>query len=176
MMPALRLFGGIMKGTLAVVTSAIQIALSPLELFSSILKGFDMKGMGTIIGAGGTLFLLATRFHAIRNAIMGVNAALLVTIRRIMFMVAPLLAVEDMIANFTGKDSLSGRVEKSMTPEWLRNSTLTKAAKYSTGNALGMRNLVEIVVNTVGLQYLVNVTVDNKDQSSRANALSQLGG
>jgi len=174
MMPALRLFGGVMKGALAVVTSAVQIALSPFEAFSALIKGLDLKGIGSVVGATGTLALLALRFSALRNLILGVNFALLATVKRLVMLAAPLLIIEDVLAHLSGKDTYT----TDFTQKFSRSSILSADMNKRIDGVLRsiQRSSVDVNVNTTGVKELVEVTVNNQDQSSRANALAQLGG
>jgi hypothetical protein len=173
-LPALRFFGAMVKGMLSMVTSAIQIVLTPLELLSKLFQSFDLKGLGSVIGAGGSLFLLAWHFKAIRNLVLGLNSALLVTMQRVLMVATPLLALEDLAAAYLGKDSLTGRVSDTIS----RDNILSSSMNNRINDLLKSinPNRMDININTQGVENLIDVKVGNSDSNTRANALAQLGG
>jgi tape measure domain-containing protein len=114
--PLAKALGGIFKGTVSILTASLKLIITPLEIITQavshlfgMLAGDKASKWGekiwAIVGAGGTLLLLATRFKFIQNLITGVNGGLLLMMRRLATIAAPLLAIEDMWAGFNGKDS-----------------------------------------------------------------------
>lgn len=114
--PAAKAFGGAFKGAVSLLTGALKLVLAPIEIITqSVAKLFGIlagdkatpwgEWLWSIVGAGGTLALLAIRFEFIKRMIFGVNSALLVMIGHLARIALPLLAVEDVWSGFNGKDS-----------------------------------------------------------------------
>jgi hypothetical protein len=114
--PLAKAFGAAFKGAVSLITGAIKLVAAPLEIITqSVAKLFGMLGadrssrwgewIWSVVGAGGTLVLLAMRFEFIKRMIFGVNAALLAMIGNLARIALPLLAIEDAWVGLNGGDS-----------------------------------------------------------------------
>jgi len=115
--PLAKAFGAAFKGAVSLITGAIKLAITPIQLLVdsistlwSALGGTEAwsQKVWAVIGAGGTLTLLAMKFDFIRRIIFGVNGALLAMIGNLARIAIPLLAIEDIYGSLQGKESVSG--------------------------------------------------------------------
>ncbi len=124
--PAAKAFGAIFRGVVSVVTGAVKVMLVPFEALSDVISGLwgllgaDTYGIGgkiwSVIGAGGTLALLASKFKLIQYVIGGANVTLLALMRNLArFALLPLLA-EDVYSYTQGRDSATGRFVNKLSP------------------------------------------------------------
>jgi len=116
--PLAKALGGIFKGAISILTGAIKLALTPLEILTDVIStlwgalGADTFGLGgkmwAVIGAGGTLAILATKFKLLQNVIGGANVTLIALMRNMARFALIPLAIEDTYGFLKGKDSLLG--------------------------------------------------------------------
>ena len=112
--PLVKALGGIFRGMAGALSGAFKIIITPVEILVNSLAGlWNMLGVGdetnskiwAVIGGGGTLLLLASRFEFIRKVIMGVNTSLLLVMANIARIAIPLLLIEDIYGGMQGKAS-----------------------------------------------------------------------
>lgn len=196
-LPLIRLFGSMMQGAMAMLTGALQMVLTPFEAFSSLMKDLAPERMGNIIGAGGTLFLMTMWFHKVASAVGLLNASLLVTLRRMAILAAPLLAVEDVIGGFLGKETGASELGKRMglkptsvglqleqgmknvpTVSGMIGSMFNKAQWDWTGQAKASQQGTTVTVkfDSEEAKRFVRVEAEGTISNQQANLNSQLGG
>ncbi len=121
--PLAKTLGRVIQGVMSTATAAAKVLITPLELLSKLFEGLGIEDskIWAVVGATGSLALLAARFEFIRKILTGVNTALLITLKRIAALVAVPLILEDVAGSaFLGK--------KGVTSE---------GGAFSAGNILG---------------------------------------
>lgn len=107
MQPVTEALGNVFRGAITAITAAVKILLLPLravvaifESFGNVLKELGVDdGMGLVwrlVGAGGVLALMATKFGFVTRAILMMNTALLTTMARLAPIIASYAVLEDM--------------------------------------------------------------------------------
>lgn len=106
--PLAKWLGSFIKGVITGFTAIAKILALPLNMLADIASMFDAGGKFTeIVGAGGVLAYLTLWFVKLTKGTNTFNAALLITLKRIAAIVAPLLALEDLMSTFQGKTTLT---------------------------------------------------------------------
>ncbi len=113
--PAAKVFGKIFSGAIKAISFAIRTGASILGGFFTLAEKLFGTAFGEWFGAAGATALgvlvigkLATAFKGMAASIALTNAGLLVMMRRLALILAPALALEDILAANTGKKSLIG--------------------------------------------------------------------
>lgn len=186
--PIAKAFGGAFKGALSTMTAALKIVLLPLEVFTKLLSGFDMSDrssgwLWSVVGAGGSLFLLASGFNKVAIAVGAVNTGLLVMMGHILRLLIPALLLEDIVGSLMGKNSVlnvKGGVESVGTDFgatwWAAQNPM---AYLGTKMFMGQNPFsVNVVVTPDGSEFgkAVKATVDNENQKQQATLSSEGGG
>lgn len=115
--PLTKVIGGLFRGMVSTISGALKLVITPVEILVNSLAGlWNMLGVGdesnskiwAVIGGGGTLLLLASRFEMIRKIILGTNTALLAMLATLARIAIPLLVIEDIYGGLQGKTSATG--------------------------------------------------------------------
>jgi hypothetical protein len=187
--PLAKALGGLFKGAISVLTAAIKLAITPIEILTDVVStlwgalGADTFGIGgkmwAVIGAGGTLAILAAKFKVIQHVIGGANVTLLALMRNIARLALIPLAVEDAYGFAKGKDSIIGSVANatggalgfdkggysSFGSQWQR--VLKATNPFSSPEPVN----VTVTVKDGEFSRVITAAVDSKTQST--NAINQ---
>ena len=172
--PAAKAFGGIFKGVISLLTGALKLILAPLEVVVdavsslwSTLGGTDnmSKKVWAVIGAGGTLALLVTRFKVIQNVIGAVNVGLLAMLGNLARIAIPLLAIEDVYGSLQGKASMTGA-----GGSFSASNVLGSWASWMDKPISSYFSDTKVVVEVKGEEAakFINATVSKQQQSQTA--------
>lgn len=173
--PLTKALGGLFRGMVSVISGAIKLIITPVEILVNSISGlWNMLGFsdGTnskiwaVIGAGGTLMLLVTRFKFIKDIVVGTNTALLALMANLARIAIPLLAIEDIYGGMNGKVSATGA-----------------GGRFSAQSILGdsfawmdkpLNQLVTIEVKGDEAAKFIQTTVEKGNQSKTATTQSEV--
>jgi tape measure domain-containing protein len=188
--PLAKALGGVFKGAISVVSGAIKLILTPLEILTDVIStlwsmlGADTFGIGSkmwaVIGAGGTLAILATKFKLIQNAIGGANVTLIALMRNMARLALIPLVIEDTYGFLKGKDSLLGTGAdalgskigfdsegySSFGNQWRR--AISAVNPFSSSEPVN----VTVTVKDGEFSKVISAAVDNRTLST--NAINQM--
>lgn len=173
--PLIKAMGGIFRGVAGVLSGAFKLIITPVQILTDTISGlWNMLGFsdGTnskiwaVIGAGGTLMLLVTRFKFIKDIVVGTNTALLALMANLARIAIPLLAIEDIYGGMNGKVSATGA-----------------GGRFSAQSILGdsfawmdkpLNQLVTIEVKGDEAAKFIQTTVEKGNQSKTAATQSEV--
>lgn len=196
MRPVTEALGNVFRGAITSITMAVKILLIPLravvaifESFGNVLKELGVDdGMGLVwrlVGAGGVLALMATKFGFVTRAIVMMNTALLTTLARLAPIIATYAVLEDMFlyAKYGDKantvtgtyiqgikqipDMGVGGFMQNMVQGYTRNSPLAMMGLLPEYN-------VNVNVNDGEFAKAVTATVDKSTQAKTAATQSEV--
>jgi hypothetical protein len=166
--PVAKALGGIFKGAVSALSGAFKLLVAPIEIVVQSIAGlWGMLGLGgagnkvwEIVGAGGILVLLASRFAFIRNAVFGVNVQLLGMLANLARIAIPLLVIEDVWGSIQGKKSVTGQ-----GGAWSAESLFGKSFAWMDRplNSFGETKVVVEVKGDEAAKF-VTATVDKTNQ------------
>lgn len=170
--PVAKALGGIFKGAVSALSGAFKLLVAPIEIVVQSIAGlWGMLGLGgagnkvwEIVGAGGILVLLASRFAFIRNAVFGVNVQLLGMLANLARIAIPLLVIEDVWGSIQGKKSVTGQ-----GGAWSAESLFGKSFAWMDRplNSFGETKVVVEVKGEEAAKF-VTATVDKTNQQRAA--------
>ncbi len=170
--PVAKALGGIFKGVVSALSGAFKLLVAPIEIVVQSIAGlWGMLGLGgagnkvwEIVGAGGILVLLASRFAFIRNAVFGVNVQLLGMLANLARIAVPLLIIEDVWGSVQGKKSVTGQ-----GGAWSAESLFGKSFAWMDRplNSFGETKVVVEVKGDEAAKF-VTATVDKTNQQRAA--------
>ena len=141
MKPILKIVGQAFRGFVTILTAGLRLVMAPINMVVDALGDlFGFLGVGEkgsnvfwgVVGAGGTLMLLLSRFKMISNIVGGINAGILLMMRRLALIASPLLVVEDYyVAQKGGKSAMF--TPNSVTERLSRSSGDIKLAALQYG-------------------------------------------
>ncbi len=191
--PAAKVFGKIFSGAIKAVSAAVRIGASILGGFFTIAEKLFGTAFGEWFGAAGATALgvvmitkLATAFRTMAGGIALANAGLLIMMRRLFLILAPALALEDILGANTGKRSLIGG-------DPISQEALSKGRKEIYGfdmksysgylmskfqgdnNRSGNKVQVDVNLKSDMLEAEVNTHIDKKNQESINQQLLSVG-
>lgn len=171
--PLAEAFGAAFRGAVTTITAGIKIALMPFRglvaLFDSLGDNLERLGIldgsggiWSLVGAGGVLFLMATRFSFLSKAIWSVNSALVAMAARFAPIIAAYAAIEDMAlyATYGDKaDTLTGRAV-----------SLTKGSGALDSPSAMLKNLYKGYAQYSPLSWVIDIKVDDSQFGKAINA------
>lgn len=171
--PLAEAFGAAFRGAVTTITAGIKIALMPFRglvaLFDSLGDNLERLGildgsggLWSLVGAGGVLFLMATRFSFLSKAIWSVNSALVAMAARFAPIIAAYAAIEDMAlyATYGDKaDTLTGRAV-----------SLTKGSGALDSPSAMLKNLYKGYAQYSPLSWVIDIKVDDSQFGKAINA------
>ena len=192
--PLAEAFGNMFRGAISAVTAAVKVLAIPMrvivrifESFSNILKELGVEdGTGMLwrlVGAGGVLALMATRFSWITKAVWTLNTALLTTLARLAPFIAAYGAIEDVFLYMKYGDNantITGTVAKGLKQssnmgvgEIMQNMW----AGYSRNSPLAMLGMIPEYTPTVEITVKdgeFSKAIDAKLQKKTATTQSEV--
>lgn len=181
--PAARVFGKIFSGAIKAVSFAIRGASSILGGFFTLMEKTFGSWFLEAFGAAGTVLLgvaaiskLAGAFKSVAASIALTNAGLLLMMRRLALMLAPAIALEDVMSNISGKRSLTGDLSKSVEGD---NKPYFDQAReylnYGANPLLGFMKAQATMQNALGFGGKeVKVAIDLKNELLEAKVDYQI--
>ena len=182
--PLAKAFGAVFRGAITTITAGVKIALTPfrglVDLFESLGDNLERLGIldGTggiwsMVGAGGVIALMATKFSWLAKAIWTVNAALLAMMARFAPIIAAYAVLEDLAlyATYGDKaDTITGRAIKGLqagaeqvNPRGIFENLWKGYSEYSP---VGF--LVNVSVNDSELSKVISANVEQTNQKKAA--------
>lgn len=190
--PAARVFGKIFSGAIKAISFAIRIGASILGGFFTIAEKLFGTAFGEWFGAAGTAALgvviitkLATAFKGMAAHIALTNAGLLVMMRRLALLLAPALALEDLLAANTGKRSLIGgdpvssenlsKQRKEVYGFDMKSYSGYMMSKFQGNGSSNNKVQVDVSLKSDMLEASVTTHIDKKNQESINQQLLSVG-
>lgn len=205
--PAIKAFGKIFQGVAITLTAAFKLISVPLQFIVDLFGSFDQvlkelgieDGTGTLwkmVGAGGVLVLMATRFSFVTKAVWSLNAALLTTLARLAPFIAAYAALEDVFIYMKygdNADTVTGTAIKGLSENSVGRRYLSKPETFkddgwfsrTIGSQMGMfemwkavftgdRSGLTITVNDSEFAKAITVTTDRNNQAKTAATQSEV--
>lgn len=194
--PAIKAFGKIFQGVAITLTAAFKLISVPLQFIVDLFGSFDQvlkelgieDGTGTLwkmVGAGGVLVLMATRFSFVTKAVWSLNAALLTTLARLAPFIATYAALEDVFIymKYGDKaDTVTGTAVKGVKqiPQMGVGGFFENAlAGYTRNSPLAMMGLlpeynVSVAVKDGEFSKAITATMEKSNQSKTAATQSEV--
>lgn len=192
--PAIVAFGKIFQGVAIILTAAFKVIAIPLQFIIDLFGSFDTllkelgatDGTGTLwkmVGAGGVLVLMATRFSFITKAVWALNAALATTLLRLAPFIAAYAALEDVFiymkhgdnANTVTGSAIQGMKQLPEKGGFFQNAL----AGYTRNSPLAWMGLmpeynVSVSVADGEFSKAVTATMEKNAQSKAATTQSEV--
>lgn len=188
--PALEVVGQLASGAMTMFTAALKTLALPLRGIIALIGGFGetLKALGVedgtgliwrLVGGGGALVLMATKFKWATTAVMSLNAQLVILAARLAPILAAYAVMEDVIlyarygdkANTVTGDFVRGAKQLSgMGIGDIVKNTYNGFAQYSPLGWTGMLPTVDVNIKLDGeeTKKMVHAQVVKSDQSKNA--------
>lgn len=181
--PVLKVVGALFKGFVTVLSTGLRLVLAPINMvIEGISELWGLLGGGdrgtqffwSVVGAGGTLMLLLSRFKMLREFVFGVNTQLLVMLGTMARIVAPLLVIEDVWTSMQGGRSVTGAGGSFTATSIFGENSITKFLDKPLNSFFTNDTNVTISVKGDEAAKFIQATVDKSNQSKNAVAQTEL--